>query len=332
MKRKLLPVVIVVLLLVAAGGVVLRWCGNPPCSGIHCEFTVERGWGAKTISRALSDSSLVRCRLYLLWRYSVMEGTPPLQAGTYLLDDSMTPDSILGIITRGEVIPVATNWVTLAPGLTLGQSLEMISLSTSVDRCVLDSLSRDRVFLDSLGVPDLEGYLYPETYEFADTLAAADVLERIVETGRSRWPDDMEESLENTGLSLHETVILASIVEREAMVDSERPLVAGVFLERLRRGMRLESCATVQYALGQVREVLLYRDLEMEHPYNTYRNDGLPPGPICSPGSLSMHAAVHPDTSGGYIYFVSRDDGSGRHLFARTHTGHLANIRTIQGR
>lgn len=333
MKRsKLLTVVLVILLLVAAGAVVLRWCGSPPCRGSRCEFTVERGWGVKTISRALSDSGLVRCRLYLLWRYSVMEGAPPLQAGTYMLVDSMTPDSILGIIVRGEVIPVATNWVTLPPGLTLEQSLEIISRSTAVDRDYLDSLSRDRVFLDSIGLPSLEGYLYPETYEFADTLVAGEILERIVDTGKSRWPDDLEESLENTGLSLHETMILASIVEREAMVDSERPLVAGVFLERLRRGMRLESCATVQYALGQVREVLLYRDLEVDHPYNTYRIDGLPPGPICSPGLLSIHAAVHPDTSRGYIYFVSRDDGTGRHLFARTHAGHLANIRSIPGR
>lgn len=332
MKRKILPVVLVILLLVVAGAVVLRWCGTPPRRGSRCEFTVERGWGAKTISRALSDSGLVRCRLYLLWRYSVMEGAPPLQAGTYMLDDSMTPDSILGIIARGDVVPVATSWVTLAPGLTLEQSLESISRSTSIERVVLDSLARDRDFLESLGIPSLEGYLYPETYEFADTLAAGEILERIVGTGMSRWPDDLVESLENTGLSLHETVILASIVEREARVDSERPLVAGVFLGRLRRGMRLESCATVQYALGQVREVLLYRDLEVDHPYNTYRSDGLPPGPICSPGSLSINAAVHPDTSQGYIYFVSRDDGTGRHLFARTHSGHLANIRSIRGR
>ncbi|MFO8183442.1 MAG: endolytic transglycosylase MltG [Candidatus Aegiribacteria sp.] len=332
MKRKLLPAVLVVLLLAAAGAFVLRWCGSPPCGGRRCEFTVERGWGARTISRALSDSGLVRCRLYILWRYSVMEGAPPLQAGTYSLDDSMTPDSILGIIARGEVIPVATSWVTLAPGLTLEQSLEIISRSTPIDRDDLDSLARDRDFLDSLGVPSLEGYLYPETYEFADTLSAVEMLERIVDTGRSRWPGDLEENLEHTGLSPHETMILASIVEREARVDSERPLVAGVFLGRLRRGMRLESCATVQYALGQVREVLLYRDLEVDHPYNTYRSHGLPPGPICSPGSLSIHAAVHPDTSQGYIYFVSRDDGTGRHLFARTHAGHLANIRSIPDR
>lgn len=332
MKRRLQAAVLVILLLAVAGAFVLRWCGRPPCEGSRCEFTVERGWGVKTISRVLSDSGLVRCRFYLLWRYSVMEGAPPLQAGTYMLDDCMTPDSILGIIIRGEVIPVPTSWVTLVPGLTLEQSLEIISRSTSTRRDVLDSLSLDRDFLDSIGLPTLEGYLYPETYEFADTLSAVEILERIVDTGRSRWPDDLEHNLENTGLSLHETMILASIVEREAMVDSERPLVAGVFLERLRRGMRLESCATVQYALGRVREILLYRDLEVEHPYNTYRNEGLPPGPICSPGSLSIHAAVHPDTSRGYVYFVSRDDGTGRHLFARTHAGHLANIRSIPDR
>ncbi len=332
MKRKLVIVILVTVMLAAAFALALSWCGGTPGRGVRCVFRVERGWGADMISRALCDSGLVRCRYYLLWRYSRLEGKPPLQAGTYLLDDSMRSDSILGILTRGDVIPVATSWVTLAPGLTLDQSMEIISTSTSIPRPVLDSLAADTVFLSSLGVPALEGYLFPETYEFADSLKAEEILARIVRTGMERWTDDMEASPENTGLSVCETIILASIVEREARVDSERALVAGVFLNRLRLGMKLESCATVQYALGEVKEVLLYSDLRIDDPYNTYIHQGLPPGPICSPGCPSIDAAVHPDTTEGYLYFVSREDGTGLHLFARTHSGHLANIRSIPGR
>ena len=331
-RRKAVTVLVLVLLLAAGAALVVNWCGRPPGEGRECVFRVRRGWGVDMISGALSDSGLVRCRFYLLWRYSRMEGGPPLQAGTYMLDDGMTPDSILGILAAGRVIPVPTSWVTLAPGLTVDSSLEIISSATGISRGHLDSLAYDPGLLGSLGIPCLEGYLFPETYELADTLTGGEVLRRIVETGFRRWPEAMLDPSLTTGLTVHETVILASIVEREARVDSERAMVAGVFLGRLRRGMRLESCATVQYALGEVREVLLYRDLELDHPYNTYIHPGLPPGPICSPGYPSINAAAHPDTTDGFLYFVSRDDGSGTHLFARTHSGHLANIRSIEGR
>ncbi len=332
MKRKILMISVLILMLALLGIAVLYWCSQSPGVGKECIFTVEKGWGASRISQVLADSGLVRCRLYLLWRYSRMDDLLPLQAGIYCFDDSMSPDSILGIMTRGDVLPVQTSWVTISPGLTLAQSLGLISEDTGIPETVLDSLSADSAFLASNSVPVLEGYLFPETYEFADTLDASEILSRIIETGKTRWPGEIDELLESTGLTLHETIILASIVEREARVDSERAVIAGVFLSRVRSGMKLESCATVQYALGEVKEVLLYSDLEIEDPYNTYIYEGLPPGPICSPGLPSIDAAFSPDTEEGYLYFVSRDDGTGMHLFARTYRGHLSNIRSTAGR
>ena len=332
MKRKILILSAVILMVVISGIVALYWCSQPPGCGKECIFTIEKGWGARRISQVLTDSGLVRCRLYLLFRYSRMDGSLPLQAGIYQFDDSMSPDSILGILTRGDVLPVQTSWVTISPGLTLAQSLGLISEGTGIPETVLDSLSADSAFLASNSVPVLEGYLFPETYEFADTLDASEILSRIIETGKTRWPGNIDELSESTDLTLHETIILASIVEREARVDSERAVIAGVFLSRVRSGMKLESCATVQYALGEVKEVLLYSDLEIEDPYNTYIYEGLPPGPICSPGLPSIDAAFSPDTEEGYLYFVSRDDGTGMHLFARTYRGHLSNIRSTAGR
>ncbi len=332
MKRKILFISITFLVFVILGIATLRWCSQPPCGGRECILTVEKGWGARRISQVLSDSGLVRCRLYLLWTYSRMNGTPPMQAGIYRLDDSMSPDSILGILMRGDVLPVETSWVTISPGLTRAQSLSLISEDTGIRKIVFDSLSTDSIFLASNGIQTLEGYLFPETYEFADTLDAGEILRRIIATGKARWPEDVDELLENTGITLHETIILASIVEREARVDSERVFIAGVFLSRMRSGMKLESCATVQYALGEVKEVLLYSDLDIDDPYNTYIYEGLPPGPICSPGLPSIYASFSPDTTEGYLYFVSRDDGTGMHLFARTYAGHLSNIRSTTGR
>lgn len=279
------------------------------------------------MTTALEDSGLVRSSLYALWRAHGLGLSGSFQAGRYLLDSSMPPDSILRIIARGDVIPVPTHWVTLPEGLTQEDALTTLSSSLGIPRDELASVVSDRDFLDSLGLPGTEGYLFPETYEIADSLTAREVVERLVSTFESRWDPAWDPSLEALGLSRHEAVILASIVEREARLDEERPVVAGVFLRRLRLGMRLESCATVQYALGEVRESLSLADTRVESPWNTYLHEGLPPGPICSPGTSSLAAVANPDTSHGYLFFVSRGDGSGAHLFASTLSGHAANIR-----
>jgi UPF0755 protein len=329
MKR--FRILISMILILSTGSVVLySWASSPPGGSRRVVFEVRRGWGARTIAETLQDSGLVRSSLYVIWRAGRLGVASRFEAGEYALDSSMDPDSILLMIASGDVIPVPTNWVTLPEGLTLDQSLEALSASLDIPPDSLREAASESPLLDSLGIPDLEGYLFPETYEFADTLGAAEVIDRIVRTGLERWDPSWDTELPAIGLTRGQAVILASIVEKEAKLDEERPLVSGVFLARLRRGMRLESCATVQYSLGEVRERLSLADLRVESPYNTYLHAGLPPGPICSPGTASLSAAANPDTTEGYLYFVSREDGTGGHLFATSLTGHLANIRSVR--
>lgn len=318
-----------VLLLASCAAVLAAWiwCSSPPGGGREVVFTVERGWGASTVAGALQDSGLVRSSLYLLLRARSLGVSRGFQAGTYLFDSSMPPDSILMAMARGEVIPEPSHWVTVPEGLRLSETLALLSESLDIPLDSLEDAAADDSLIASLGIPGLEGFLFPETYEFADTLGASAVLARMVSTGLERWDPSWGACFESLGLTGVSAVVLASIVEREARLDSERPAIAGVFLNRLAAGMRLESCATVQYALGEVRERLSYADIRTESPYNTYLHAGLPPGPICSPGLASLDAVAHPDTSAGYLFFVSREDGSGSHLFARTLAGHYANIR-----
>lgn len=317
-----LAILAVILLAVAVG--VYSYCKGVPGTGKTVRFEVSRGMGARGIIEALADSGLVRCGWYVIWRYSRLDEPKSLQAGSYMLSDTMPAESILAVMARGEVIPVPTHWVTVPEGFTVDQTFDALASALPVSVSSLDSLAADSAFLAELGLRQLEGYLYPETYEFADSLAPAEMLSRMVATARSRFSPMLDELPE--GLSEREVLILASIVEREAKLDSERPLIAGVFLRRLRLGMNLESCATVQYALGGVKDRILFSDLHVDSPFNTYIHPGLPPAPICSPGSASLAAAVSPDTSNGYLYFVSKDDGSGGHLFARTHSQHLRNV------
>ncbi len=330
-KKRTLFAVFALLLAAALAALLAVWIlGMPPNTGLSIEFSVERGWGVADVAQFLEQESLVKSRWIVILNYKRSFQGSSLQAGNYLLSDTMEVDSILAKFISGDVIPVATSWVTLPPGLRMEQSLPILSDSLGIPLSELEALSREIEYLDALGIPCFEGYLFPETYEFADSLPAWDVIDRIVRSGFDVMDDEWEENCRASGLSPFDALVLASIVEREAASDAERDLVAGVFINRLRIGMRLESCATVQYAQGEVREVLLYRDLEIESPYNTYRNSGLPPGPICSPGVASLESVASPDTTDGYLFFVSKGDGSGEHLFAVSAAGHASNIRSIR--
>src|SRR5690606_27693089 len=170
----------------------------------------------------------------------------------------------------------------------------------------------------------LEGYLFPETYELPADSTANDIMFRLVrELGDklARLPEGWETRLQETGRSFHELLTVGSRLER----DEERPIVASVIYNRLAKKMNLEIDATVQYALGEHKERLLHEDLKVDSPYNTYLHAGLPPGPIASPGLKSIEAALYPAET-KYLFYVTKKDGSGGHLFAETYNGHLRNI------
>ncbi|MGH9651819.1 MAG: endolytic transglycosylase MltG, partial [Terriglobales bacterium] len=186
------------------------------------------------------------------------------------------------------------------------------------------------------GGASLEGFLFPDTYRLETTGTAQDLVDSMLETFQLRVPGDQLQAFHAQGLLLYEAVTLASIVEREAIVPDERPLIAGVFLRRLRTGLPLESDPTVQYALGQQptgdwwKSPLTLVDLENASPYNTYHVTGLPPGPIANPGRASLEAVLNPPAT-KELFFVA--DGTGGHAFAETleqHNKNVANWRKIQ--
>ena len=175
--------------------------------------------------------------------------------------------------------------------------------------------------------PTLEGYLFPETYFLDPDATEEEVIERMVAQLREVFADSLYPRLDHIGLTFHEAITLASIVEREAAVAEERPIISQVFQRRLRLNRLLESCATVEYALGVHKKRLTNRDLKVESPFNTYRHRGLPPGPIGNPGAAALLATLYPAET-DYLYFVARGDG--RHAFSRTHTEHARAKRSIR--
>jgi UPF0755 protein len=174
------------------------------------------------------------------------------------------------------------------------------------------------------GKERLEGFLYPETYEVYEDATAHDVVGKMLAQFDSLFKPEFYTQAESRGLSVRDVVTMGSIIERESLAAEERPLMAGVFYNRLAQGMKLESCATIQYILGEPKQFLTNADTQIESPYNTYLHEGLPPGPICNPRMASIEAALYPDDN-EYIFFVLSPDLDGTHRFSADYNEFLRN-------
>jgi UPF0755 protein len=311
----------------AASVGVVRWALAPvDRHGAETLFVVAPGESLAAIAARLEAGGIVRDRRVVeaLARCDDLAGR--LQAGEYLLSPAQTPRSILEQIASGRVVTYA---VSFPEGLTAAQFADRLAEAGLAPREAFLAVVRDPESARALGVEGatLEGYLFPETYRFPRGTPPFEMARAMVEQFRRVW-SGLEPMARERGLSMRDAVTLASIVEKETGVPDERPLIAAVFLNRLRRGMRLETDPAVIYGIEGFDGNLRRRDLEdAANPYNTYRIPGLPPGPIASPGEHALRAVVYPAAS-DYLYFVSRNDGS--HTFSRTFAEHLSAVNRYQ--
>jgi UPF0755 protein len=291
-------------------------------------FTVAPGAPLGRVARELASAGLVRDALAFEWLARVRGLSLGLRAGEYRLRASLTPAEILEALSEGRV---ATYPLIVPEGFTAAQIGSRLAAAGLAEAAAFASAVEDPRLAAALGVPArrLEGYLFPETYQLPRGLSAERLAEIMVQQFQQVWAE-LTAAGSPGSLSLHEVVTLASIVEKETGVPSERPLIASVFLNRLARRMRLESDPTVIYGIPGFDGNLRRRDLENEaNPYNTYRIVGLPPGPIASPGRAALAAVLQPEPS-GFLYFVSRNDGS--HVFAKSYREHVNNVNHFQRR
>ena len=293
--------------------------------GRQLDLVIESGSDAGQILELLESERVIRsawvARLYLIY---VLED-PPLKAGEYNFGEPMTPIKVIEKLTRGEV---SSHSVTIIEGLDMEETARALADAGfgRFDRLLEEMRKPSRIEDLDPEAGSLEGYLFPDTYRFAHGTTEAQIVDTLVITFRRRLdqlgPIDSSE--------LRGLVTLASIVESEAQLDNERALIAGVFSNRLARGIPLAADPTVIFAIklegrwdGNIRR----DDLRIESPYNTYNRTGLPPGAICSPGFASLQAAFHPAETDN-LYFVSRNDGS--HVFAKTLSEHNRNVERWQ--
>lgn len=296
------------------------------------QVIIAPGEGARQILGQLASAGVVRnarlARLYL--QYGM--GNPALRAGEYRFAGPLSTPDVLGKLVRGEVVLHA---VTLPEGLEMDEIADRLVAAGFGDRARFLQAMREPSAIHDLdpAATDLEGYLFPETYAFPRGTPEKEIVAALVRMFRQRWTSDvLPVAGANPPPDARRLVTLASIVEKEAKVDEERPLIAGVYANRLRAGMGLYADPTVAYALrrhDRYDGTLHKADLEIDDPYNTYRVAGLPPGPICSPGAKSLRAAAQP-AAVPYLYFVARNDGT--HAFASTLAEHNRNVEVFQKR
>lgn len=249
-----------------------------------------------------------------------------IKAGTYLLDRGASWNTIVDALVAGKGIVFT---------LTIPEGWDLRTISLAVSRVMnipapaVDSAARDTALIRRLGIPTqtLEGYLFPETYLVPEGSTAPSIVRRLVAEFERRWKPEWNTQLEKLGMTRHQVITLASIIEKEARVAGERPTISAVYHNRLKRGMLLQADPTVLYALGRHETRVLYRHLQAKSPYNTYRNAGLPPGPIASPGIASIEAALFP-ADVPFLYFVAHPDG--HHEFRTTLREHNEAVRQMR--
>ncbi|MEO8578976.1 MAG: endolytic transglycosylase MltG [Gemmatimonadales bacterium] len=309
----------------AAACLVTSACSSKP-HGAPVRVIIPRGAHFAQATDSLSRAGLVGSpRAFRLYA-RITGGDRNIKPGTYLLKHGTPWSDIIGAMNGGHGL---VNTVTIPEGFTVADIVPRLAKALKLPVDSVKAAVRDTALLARLDLPNptLEGYLFPDTYAFPVGTTARQAVREMVFAFERRWNPDWDSSLVDLKINRNDLVTMASIVEREARVPEERPVIAAVYYNRLRKGMRLQADPTVQYALGHHVGRVLYKDLAVESPYNTYLHNGLPPGPVASPGLASLAAAANP-ANVPYLYFVASKDG--HHEFRMTLEQHTNAVRQVR--
>ncbi|HEU4964783.1 MAG TPA: endolytic transglycosylase MltG [Bacilli bacterium] len=328
-------------ILVLGGGLfyVQQQLTPPDRSGKAVEVEIKPGAGAVEIGVELERKELIRNATFFKWYLSFEGKGSELKAGSYYLTQGMSMEEITRVLVEGDA-HYGTTQFTIPEGLNLEQIADKLADDGLVDKQKFldeaDNGTFDYDFVAAIPKQEgmkhrLEGYLFPDTYEVMKDADEHVIIDTMLKQTDAVLTPEWRAEMDKRQMTVHQILTLASLVEREARVSKERPTIAGVIYNRLHTDppMKLQIDATVQFALGKTKETLLYEDLEIDSPYNTYLHEGLPPGPIASPGRESIQAAIYP-AQHDFLFYVTKNDGSGEHYFAATFAEHEQNIAKSQ--
>jgi UPF0755 protein len=318
-------------ILVAIGGAILGWTLTQPAgnSGELQSITIKPGTPTKAIAEELEMQGLIKNSLVFRVAAKLHGVENSLKAGEYAISANMPVRQMLMIISQGQT---AYQQFTIPEGYTVDQVAILLAEKKLANPEKFKEIAKDFApFSYMTSQPNsryrAEGFIFPDTYRVAKGVTEEELLTMMVKQFDAKMTSDLRQRAAEMGLTLREVVILASLVEKEAKISEDRPVIAGVFANRVKHAMPLQSCATIQYILGYPKPELTIQDTQIISPYNTYQNMGLPPGPISNPGSAAIKAVLFADET-EYLYFVA--DKQGKHHFSRTYEEHLAAIDQVQ--
>ncbi|MDQ3638103.1 MAG: endolytic transglycosylase MltG [Actinomycetota bacterium] len=267
---------------------------------------VVKGDTLSGVASKLEEAGVIKSALVFKAQARIDGYGTEIKTGRYTFEPGQDSGEILEKLTAGDAVPTIA--VPIPEGLTLGETARTVAAGTGVSAVGFEEAARETdygyAFLEDESIETTEGYLFPRRYDFEKGVTAAQVVDRLLGQYLLETEGlDIAGAGERHGLTEHELVTVASLIEKESANAGERPVIASVIYNRLRRDMPLQIDATIQYALAKPKENLSLSDLEVDSPYNTYENPGLPPGPICSPSRQSLEAAIDPNQT-GYLYYV----------------------------
>ena len=316
-----MTLVSVFFLLIAVGGAVFYMPVSFDANPADRLFTIKRGASVRAIAADLKAAGLIRFEYaaYLYFRLL----NRPIKAGTYKLSPALSIHAIFAYLQAGKQELIK---VTVPEGLTISKTAAILEERQVIAADAFLAAAENTALLQAYGITgaSAEGFLFPDTYFFSYNETAERVIRVMLDNFFAKTADIPH--FPQDPAQRYETVVLASIIEREYRVPEEAVKIAGVFSNRLHIGMGLQSCATVEYILTEIQHKphpgrLLNRDLKIDHPYNTYKWRGLPPGPISNPGMTALYAACNPEKS-SYLYFRLEDAEAGTHVFTKNLTEH----------
>ncbi|HEV2091765.1 MAG TPA: endolytic transglycosylase MltG [Rubrobacter sp.] len=285
---------------------------------------VVKGDTLSGVASKLEEAGVIESALVFKAQARIEGYGTEIKTGRYTFEPGQESGEILEKLTAGDAVPTVA--VTIPEGLTLGETADTVAAGTDVAAAEFEAAARKTdygyAFLEGRGIETTEGYLFPRRYDFEEGVTAAQVVDRLLAQYLLETESlDIAGAKRRHGLTEHELLTVASLIEKESANAGERPVIASVIYNRLRRDMPLQIDATIQYALERPKENLSLADLEVDSPYNTYENTGLPPGPICSPSRQSLQAAVEPAKT-DHLYYVLEADGQ-EHFFTNDYRAFL---------
>ncbi|GGG27103.1 endolytic murein transglycosylase [Lysinibacillus alkalisoli] len=332
--------ILAIVLLVGVGGYLYVKSALKPVDPDSTEkiaVEVPIGSGIALISKELEKKGVIKSARIFKY-YTKFKNESSFQAGTYDLTKSMTLDEIIESLKTGTIYREPLSTITIPEGLTLDQIGSIIAKHTDYTEKQFMSLVTSDAFIQKMQTqyPELltdainneniryklEGYLYPATYPLFDEKPSLESIVKLMLDTMNKTVMQYKGLMQEREMTVHELITFASLLEREATAQTDRETIASVFYNRIKEDMPLQTDPTVLYALGEHKDVVLYKDLEVDNPYNTYQNKGLPPGPIAAPGDVSIQAALNPTTT-EYLYFLA--DENGINHFAKTYEEHQEN-------